>query len=204
MREHGIDGVFLQRFANELKDVVAHRNRDSVLGHVRQGAKQTGRTYAVMYDLSGLPAGGVKTVRDDWKQLRSELRLTEDESYQHHQGKPVVAVWGVGFGGKNKAREYSLAECRELIEHLKEDRCCVMLGVPTGWRNLERDALADPQLHEFSNLRTLSALGPWGGTAHKQMSRTTPANIGELIRDGASSVVWIICLSSSPDLVGTT
>src|SRR5262249_8015218 len=48
MREYGIDGVFLQRFLVELGDP----SLDAVLGHVRRSAEQTGRVYAICYDLS--------------------------------------------------------------------------------------------------------------------------------------------------------
>lgn len=159
MREYGIDGAFLQRFANGLKSETGRRHKDNVLSNVREAAAETGRSYAVMYDLSGLPAGGCAIVRDDWSRLRHEHRVTEDTAYQRHNGKPVVAVWGIGFNDRNKPREYSLAECRELIEFLKDDGCTVMLGVPTGWRNLERDAAADSQLHDV--LLLADVISPW-------------------------------------------
>ncbi len=159
MQDYGIDGVFLQRFASELNFEPKLRHRNAVLGHVRQGAQQAGRSYALMYDLTGLSGGGVKIVRDDWQNLRTELQLTEDETYQQHNGKPVVAIWGVGFGSKNRPRKYSLAECRELIEFLKADGCAVMLGVPTGWRLQERDSITDPELHEV--LKLADVISPW-------------------------------------------
>lgn len=159
MREYGIDGAFLQRFATELQHEARKLNRDVVLENVRAGARQAGRSYAVMYDLSGLPAGGVKTVLEDWKKLQSDLQLTDDEAYQYHDGKPVVAVWGVGFSGKNNPRKYSLAECRDLIEGLKNEDCSVMLGIPTGWRTQTRDAMTDPQLHAV--LKLADIVSPW-------------------------------------------
>jgi hypothetical protein len=159
MRDYGIDGAFLQRFATELSHEAQLQNRNVVLENVQQGAEQTGRSYAVMYDLSGLRSGGLKVVQEDWKMLRRELQLTDGPAYQHHDDKPVVAVWGVGFGSKHKPREYSLEECRELIGFLKAEGCSVMLGVPTGWRELERDAISDPQLHEVLQLADI--LSPW-------------------------------------------
>jgi arylsulfatase A-like enzyme len=159
MREYGIDGVFLQRFASELRDEARLRNRNAVLDHVRAGAQQTGRTYAVMYDLTGLAAGEVAAVREDWQMLRRQRQLTDGPAYQHHAGKPVVAVWGVGFGSISRPREYALEECRALVAHLKQDGCTVMLGVPTGWRTLSRDAISDPRLHEVLELADI--LSPW-------------------------------------------
>jgi hypothetical protein len=159
MRDYGIDGAFLQRFAHGLRNETWRRHKDAVLGHVREGAAKAGRSYAVMYDLTSLPRGGTKIVREDWQALRRKSNITKDAAYQRHDGKPVVAIWGVGFNDKNKRRKYSLVECKELIEFLKADGCTVMLGVPTGWRNLDRDAISDPQLHDV--LQLADVISPW-------------------------------------------
>ncbi len=159
MRDYGIDGAFVQRFANGLKSATTVHHKNVVLANCREGANHAGRAYAVMYDLSGLPSGGVKRVIDDWKMLRAKMRIGADPAYLHHEDKPVVAVWGVGFNGRGKSRRYSLAECRELVTFLKQDDCTVMLGVPTGWRDLNRDAIHDPLLHEV--LKLADIVSPW-------------------------------------------
>jgi hypothetical protein len=131
--------------------------------HCREGANVHGRAYAVMYDLSGLQAGQMGHVMDDWKSLVDRMRLGRDEkdrAYLRENGKPVVAVWGVGF---NDGRQYTLAECGELVEFLKHDKqyggCTVMLGVPTGWRTLDRDSLADAKLHDV--VLAADIVSPW-------------------------------------------
>ena len=159
MKDYGIDGAFIQRFANGLRDRTKRHHKDVVLANARAGANKHGRTYAVMYDLSGLPSGGVKRVEEDWKLLRSKMQITEDPAYLHHEGKPVVTVWGVGFHGGDKPRDYSLEECRNLIAFLKKDGCTVMLGVPTGWRSLDRYALDDDLLHEIIEMADI--VSPW-------------------------------------------
>ncbi len=156
MRDYGIDGVFVQRFATGLKDPAMAHQRNTVLANAREAANLNGRAYALMYDLSGLPGGGVATAIDDWKMLRTRMRMGSDPAYLQHRGKPLVAVWGIGF---NDGRAYSLAECRTLVESLKADGCSVMLGVPTGWRELVRDAVRDPALHEV--LKLADVISPW-------------------------------------------
>ncbi|GIW97598.1 MAG: hypothetical protein KatS3mg111_0931 [Pirellulaceae bacterium] len=156
MRQYGIDGAMVQRFANGLHDPKLRHHKDVVLAHAREAANREGRTYAVMYDLSGLPTGGVQRVIDDWTMLRKTMEMGSDPAYLHHRGRPLVAVWGVGF---NDDRAYSLGECRELVEFLKADGCSVMLGVPTGWRQLDRDAVPDPALHEIICLADV--VSPW-------------------------------------------
>lgn len=160
MREYGIDGAFVQRFAAGLKNPRAQRQNNVVLAHCREGANLNGRAYAVMYDLSGLGAGKIDEVIEDWRALRSRMKITDDPAYLRHRGKPVVAVWGIGF---NDNRAYTLAECRKLVEFLKTDaeagQCTVMLGVPTYWREMKNDALNDPALHEI--LKLADILSPW-------------------------------------------
>ncbi|MHA3772569.1 glycoside hydrolase family 71/99-like protein [Verrucomicrobiota bacterium sgz303538] len=160
MRDYGIDGAFVQRFPTGLRDAKLLRQNNTVLAHCREGANRSGRAYAVMYDLSGLNAGRMSEVIEDWRALRTRMRITDDPAYLRHRGKPLVAVWGIGFGDD---RKYTLTECRQLIEFLKNDPeaggCSVMLGVPTGWRELNRDAAHDPGLHEV--LQLADVLSPW-------------------------------------------
>ncbi|HZJ16280.1 MAG TPA: glycoside hydrolase family 71/99-like protein [Chthoniobacteraceae bacterium] len=160
MREYGIDGAFVQRFAGGLRDPRVLRHNNVVLGHCREGAHRNGRAYAVMYDLTGLGAGRIDEVMDDWRALRTRMRLGEDTAYLRHRGKPVVVVWGIGF---NDGRAYTLAECLRLVEFLKSDPqvggCTVMLGVPTYWRELKADTVRDAALHDV--IKAADIVSPW-------------------------------------------
>ncbi len=156
MREYGIDGAFVQRFAADLRDPKVLRQNNTVLAHCRDGAEASGRAFSVMYDLSGLGANRIREVMDDWRALRTELHMTDSAAYLRHRGKPLVAVWGVGFSDD---RKYTLGECRELVEFLKKDGCTVMLGVPAHWRELKDDAAKDPALHDV--LKLANVVSPW-------------------------------------------
>jgi hypothetical protein len=159
MQDYGIDGVFVQRFASELHGRSSLEHCNTVLANCREGANLHGRAYAVMYDLSGLSAGQIDGVMNDWRMLRRQMVITEDSAYLHHRGKPVVAVWGIGFTN----RRYTLAECRRLVEFLKNDPeaggCTVMLGVPAHWREPGNDAVSDPMLLEVLGLADV--ISPW-------------------------------------------
>jgi len=156
MRDHGIDGAFVQRFANGLKHPPLLLQKNAVLAGTREAANRAGRSYTVMYDLSGLEAGEVSRVGEDWRELRTKMQIGHDPAYQHHNGKPLVAVWGVGFSDD---RLYTLTECRDLVTFLKVDGCSVMLGVPSWWREGTRDAVNDPALHEILALADI--VSPW-------------------------------------------
>jgi hypothetical protein len=91
MEQHGIDGVFVQRFLVELNKP----SLNQVLGHVRASAAKTGRAYAVCYDMSGAAPDRVYDLLvNDWKRLVDEMKVTGDERYLHHRGLPVLFVWG--------------------------------------------------------------------------------------------------------------
>ena len=160
MQNYGIDGVFVQRFANGLKNPPTLEHDNTVLASCREGANLHGRAYAVMYDLSGLPEGHIDEVINDWRTLRNQMAITADPAYLNHRGKPVVAIWGIGF---NDGRKYTLAECRRLVEFFKSDPeaggCTVMLGVPAYWRTLKGDAVSDPELLEI--LAMADIISPW-------------------------------------------
>ncbi len=178
MQEHGIDGVFLQRFGSNLRrpnSVYAHRN--VVTANVQAGANLYGRTWAMMYDLSGLRACEIeKTVIEDWKRLVDRMQITRDKSYLHHKGKPLIAVWGIGFAD---GREYTLDECEKLVRFLKTDKKyggnTVMLGLPTYWRSLKRDCLKDEKVHDI--ILQADIVSPW--TVGRYRSPQTAARHAE-------------------------
>jgi len=161
MRDYGIDGVFLQRFGTDLKFAAGLNHNNLVAANVQAGANQCGRTWAMMYDLSGLQPGDIqKFVADDWKRLVDRMKITGDRAYLHHLGRPVVAIWGIGF---NDGRKYSLDECAALIRFFKADPKyggnIVMVGVPAWWRTLDHDAVRDEKLHEI--IRLADIVSPW-------------------------------------------
>jgi len=160
MKEYGVDGVFVQRFINDLSRPNGLRHVNVVLNHCREGANLYGRAYAVMYDLSGMGAGQMQRVIDDWKLLVDRMQISKDPAYLHHAGKPVVTVWGFGF---NDRRRYTVEEGMDLVKFLKDDPhyggCTVMLGVPTYWRTLDRDCVTNTAMHDL--ILKADIVSPW-------------------------------------------
>ena len=160
MKDYGLDGVFVQRFAGEVFHSAGLRQFNTVLNHCREGANLNGRTYAVMYDLSGIKSDDLQKLMEDWKLLVEKMEITKDPAYLRHNGKPVVAVWGFGF---NDGRKYTLADGLKLVDYLKNDPVCggctVMLGVPAYWRTLDHDAVNDKTLHEL--ILKADIVSPW-------------------------------------------
>jgi hypothetical protein len=162
MKQYGIDGVFVQRFASVTRDPRFLKPANRVLASCRDAAHETGRAWVAMYDLSGIKPGQISGIIEDWKELSARLSPGTDARYVKVKGKPLVAVWGLGFSD----REPMLGEWRELLTFLKGQGCSIMLGVPTYWRTLKQDAISDAELHkviaEFGDVLSPWSVGRYG------------------------------------------
>jgi glycoprotein endo-alpha-1,2-mannosidase len=137
--------------------------RDTVLANCREGANKYGRAYAVMYDLSGLKAGQIDSIINDWKLLVDKMKLTkdpQDKAYLHHNGKPVVAVWGIGL---NDNHTYTLDDCIKFINFLKNDPkyggCTIVVGLPTWWRTEYNDCVNNRKINQIAMAADI--ISPW-------------------------------------------
>ncbi len=162
MQEYGIDGAMVQRFATSTRDARYREPMNQVLDNCRTAAKAHGRGWALMYDLSGMKAGQMETVIDDWKNLIRDGRVPHgkmDRSYFQHHGRPLVALWGLGFHD----RDPMLDDWERLIEFLQHNPefggCSIMLGVPYHWRTGRQDAISDPKLQQI--IATADIVSPW-------------------------------------------
>jgi hypothetical protein len=161
LQEYELPGVFLQRFTVRLDNDAMLDFRDTVARNVRAAAESRGRVFALMYDISGHRGETlVEDVERDWKHVVDTLRLTESRQYLHHDGRPLLAIWGFGFSD----RPASASQAAELIEFFKNHpdpryRVTLFGGVPSGWRTLTRDSQADPAWAGV--YRSLDVISPW-------------------------------------------
>lgn len=162
MKDYGIDGVFMQRFVMEIKSPSGKKHFNKVLKSAAKAALQYDRTIAVMYDLSGMASDGVDILINDWKELKAATRFTDRSQYPNYlanEGKPVIAIWGVGF---DDGRKYNLDDVERLIKFFKSDEggnCSILLGVPTYWREQGSDCIDDPRFLDV--VRQADIIHPW-------------------------------------------
>lgn len=167
MDEYGIDTAFVQRFgshaAKERRDHRGLKYENQKLMLCRDAAIKNNGSWVLMYDLSGLKDDDFDRLAEDWKNLRRKMQLgidANDSSYLHVNGKPLVAIWGVGF---SEDRDYSLGKSEWFVRLLKQNPkwggMSVMLGVPYYWREQKRDAIDDPNLHRV--LQLADVISPW-------------------------------------------
>jgi hypothetical protein len=162
MREYGLDGVLVQRFVTS----IARRRAsgDVVLKNILAGAAEAGRVFAIEYDVTGSkPDTFFEVMREDWKYLVDELKITAHPGYLRHNGRPVLSIWGPGLQ-ENRHVPHDPAKATEVIEWLRSGappayRVTYMGGTPSRWRLLSHDARPDPGWAEA--YRTMDVVQPW-------------------------------------------
>ena len=158
MKQYGIDGVFMQRFVVSIRNQKGKENYNKILNNAVLSAEKYDRAICLMYDLSGMEAGEEDILIRDWKELCEKYKLVSrnNNHYVYHHGKPLVAVWGIGF---NDRRKYGYEPVKKIIDFLKSEGCSILVGVPTHWRTLTIDAVSDTRLLEL--VKQADIVHPW-------------------------------------------
>lgn len=158
MKQYGIDGVFMQRFVVSIRNQKGKDNYNKILNNAILSAEKYDRAICLMYDLSGMEAGEEDILIRDWKELCEKYKLVSrnNNHYVYHHGKPLVAVWGIGF---NDRRKYGYEQVKKIIDFLKSEGCSILVGVPTHWRTLTIDAVSDTRLLEL--VKQADIVHPW-------------------------------------------
>ena len=114
-----------------------------------------------MYDISGHSRETVvQAVERDWDHLVDTLRITDSPQYLRHHGRPVLAIWGLGFRDRAPTPE----QAAELIDFFKNNpepryRVTLLGGIPARWRTLSRDSQTEEAWAQV--YRSFDILSPW-------------------------------------------
>lgn len=162
MKEYGLDGVLAQRFVTAIPR--RRGSGDVLLKNIMAAAREHGRVFAIEYDVTGSPPDAyLRALQEDWKYLVDELKVTAHPNYLHHNGRPVLSVWGQGLQEeRHPPREPETA--KRVIRWFKSGaperyRVTFMGGTPSRWRTLDRDAQSDPGWREVYAL--MDVVQPW-------------------------------------------
>jgi glycoprotein endo-alpha-1,2-mannosidase len=163
MKEYGIDGVFMQRFFSVLTSENRRDHADKVLRSAIKAANKYEVAICMMYDIGSMDDSRYQLIFDDWKHLVDDLKLTnqgEKTTYLFHNGKPLVAFWGISAGTRESGH---IPEIYDIIDFVKNNKeyggCSVHLGIPSRWRTLGSDTRGDARLHDV--LRNVDVIHPW-------------------------------------------
>jgi hypothetical protein len=161
LRQYAIDGVALQRFLSGLNDDHLRIEMDQVLQNVQSSAETNHRVFFVMYDISGSTKDDwLQLLQQDWRRLVEDLNVTRSNSYLHHNGRPVVGIWGLGFADRPASPASALSGLDFFSQaapaHLQAS---IVGGVPTHWRQQANQA---PDGHSWREVYSrLDVISPW-------------------------------------------
>lgn len=147
MQNYNLDGVLVQRFVG---DIARRRaSGDLVLKNVMAAAAKTGRTFAIEYDISGgKPDTFFQILQEDWKYLVDVMKITVHPNYLHHNGKPVLSIWGMGLGDAGHQPEDPVT-AKEIVYWFESGaapayQVTYIGGTPSRWRTLTVDSRQAP------------------------------------------------------------
>jgi predicted alpha-1,2-mannosidase len=180
MKDYGLDGVHMQRFVGEVRNPKGKNHFNKVLDNALKAAKKYNRAISVMYDLSGCSSSDIPFIETDLNELIETFDLlnsTANPTYLHHNGKPLVTLWGVGF---NDNRKYTIEDVDKLVDKLNAtNKVSIMLGVPYFWRTLGNDTEKNESLHKL--IRKVDIIMPWA-VGRFNISGYKEVNVAEDVR----------------------
>ena len=160
MKEYGLDGVFMQRFVNEVKGRKGKMHFNKVLCSAVASAKKYDRAICIMYDLSGMKKTDVDFILSDLDELDNTYKFKKRKNiptYLFHNKKPLIAIWGVGF----PRRSYNIKDVSELVKEIQKRGYSVMLGTPARWLPKEGKAFFADQTELSELIKKCDIVMPW-------------------------------------------
>ncbi len=158
MAEHEIDGALVQHFLVGLPGgpiAELYPTRRKVLEEIAGAAGATGRTWAIAYDIAGMPPETIYDVlTSDWKRS-VDSGLVGGPRYLRQDGKPVVQVWG--FYRKSPSNPMTPELAHRIVDFFKVEcrgkyAAYLIGGGDWDWR---RDEEQRKVVHRFD------AYSPW-------------------------------------------
>ncbi|XP_031627733.1 uncharacterized protein LOC116343669 [Contarinia nasturtii] len=153
MQTYNIDTAALQRFGSDLVFPLAAQQMNGVAFNVQRAAETYGRKFFVMYDLSGWTNFTTQLMPDFNSTV---INLMQSPAYARQNGKPVICIWGIGFGEPGGNRPNNPTGTQNIINQLKTNYY-VMCGVPHTWRT--NDGISLPAY--ASVYRSCNMIQPW-------------------------------------------
>jgi len=191
MSNYNVYGIYLQRFlsAVDVQSSGSFGAKNKVLENVITSATEYNRKFAVMYDVS---IGGNITdatmyakIVADWEYLVDTYDILNKPEYVKQNGKPVVAIWGIGF----KDRGLTTATSQAIIDYFKTNaapkyRAYVMGGVPEGWRT--RSGASETGVGWTAVYNSLDMISPWSVGRYSNNSGADSFKTNNIIPDLAA------------------
>ncbi|KAG9094943.1 hypothetical protein FRC06_010317 [Ceratobasidium sp. 370] len=165
-----------------------------------------GDEWAHWYDLAGVPSHQIEQwILGDWEFMINQKHVLDSPAYVREHGRPVIALWGVGFKYANQDPQAVLNLIYKLSEMV--GGAYVILGVPVTWQKQDNswqtvykmaDALAplsvgtlvdEESVNNWSKDVQQPAIQSLKGGSKKvdYVSVVWPGHEGHLMRNGISA-----------------
>jgi hypothetical protein len=154
MQEYDIDGAFLQQFLVALNDPVAMARRLNVTTNVKNAAEEYGRAWALMFDVSGFEQSPLEAIKEALYGGFIDL-IKNSTMYQKQNGKPLVAIWGIGDNPNHLGNP---VQALEIVEFLNQQGFSVYAGVAGNKWKIEY-ARGDPYWKAL--VESFDVISPW-------------------------------------------
>jgi len=191
MRDYDIDGAWLQQFLVSLPGGIhAQPSLTLVMNNVIAAAQATGRVWAVSYDVAGSETDQIYDVLTKNWQDKVDSGITSSPRYLHHNGKPVVNIWG--FYYKSSGNKMTPEVANRLIDYFKAPgkySAFLVGGGSWDWRSV-----SDPDWQAF--YKRFDAYIPWNvGNFSKSLDGVNHASTGYWVDNRvaaqANGTMWI-------------
>lgn len=206
MKQYGIDGVWLSEFCDHFPGGSQQYDSTTVLTimkNVRAAATATGRTWAFMWDMSGFrpqtPKKDVYNIMvNQWKRMVDE-GITSDPRYLHHNGKPVLLIWGF-FPGRPASQPDYMNPVINFFQTPGKYQATLVAGADDKWRE------GTPAFQAM--LMKMTALQPWSvgrrlvdpKTGYEVPNTTKWA--ADIAKCKANNVIFIPVINSGTNIAG--
>lgn len=177
MAEYEIDGAFMQRFVHQLHKAKIANHYDRVFDSAVEAATKHERALCIRYDLTGIPPGHSEVLLKDLAKLNAKYDFftrTNCPTYLHHDGRPLVAIGGIGFADDAAGEDVGyLNEAEVIISALRERGYSIMMRVPAQWRTFRgsltlKKPAAQARFHKIC--QSVDIIMPWHVGAYREES----------------------------------
>jgi len=207
MKQYGIDGVWLSEFCGYFPGGNAQRDSTTVLtimNNVRKAATATGRTWAFMWDMSSFGPNTSKSdvyniIVNQWKKMVDEGVAT-DPRYMHHNGKPVLLIWGF-FPSRPASQPDYMNPVIDFLLTPGKYQATLVGGVDNSWR-----AKGTPEFQAM--LMRMQGLQPWSvgrrmrDPATGYSVQNTSEWAGDIEKCKANNVIFMPVFNSGTHIAG--
>ncbi len=207
MKTYGIDGVWLSEFCGHFPGAAGERDSTAVrtiMNNVRDAATATGRTWAFMWDMSGFDLRMSKSdvyniIINRWKNMVDE-GVTSDPRYMHHNGKPVLLIWGF-FPSRPASQPEYMNPVIDFLLAPGKYQATLVGGVDNNWRSK-----GTPEFQAM--LMRMQGLQPWSvGRRIKDPTtgyevQNTAEWAGDMEKCKANNVIFMPVFNSGTHVAG--